>query len=143
MSFGVPNSEQNRGVHVETLADKAELSRIRKHIRSELKAVGAPPGPAFDCLVAVTEACTNALVHGAGAPGTRPPELTWAIEKRCARFRIRDYASLEGPGGAPRDDDGDWPRDGGYGLPMMRRMMDTVDITFSPNGTIVSMEKRF
>lgn len=139
--FAVRRSEQNRGVHVETFADKPDLSRIRKQIRFELNSVGAPAGPAFDCLVAVTEAATNALLHGVGEDA-QPPEISWKIDPGRARFLIRDYSGKEGAE-PPSSENEDHPRDGGYGLAMMRRLMDAVDIRFSPDGTTVSMEKRF
>ena len=129
-------------MQVETLVDKSGVSRIRTQIRAELNAIDAPTGPAFDCLVAVTEACTNALLHGAAEPGARPPEISWSIEQRSARFTIKDYSGLEGA--EPQASElGEIPRDGGYGLTMMRRLMDSVDIEFSPTGTTVSLEKRF
>lgn len=127
---------------METLADKSSLSGIRKQIRSELNAIDAPADPAFDCLVAVTEACTNALLHGGDADSSRSPVISWTIESDCARFKIEDYSGKEGA--EPLDSDGsEDPRDGGYGLAMMRRLMDSVDIRFSPVGTTVSMEKCF
>ena len=125
---------------MQTLADKSSLSGIRKQIRSELNSIGAPSGPAFDCLVAVTEACTNALLHGVDANGSPAPEISWSIDESCARFLIKDFSNKEG---AERRDPESEPRDGGFGLPMMRKLMDTVDVHFSPSGTTVALEKRF
>ena len=127
-------------MHVETLADKSTLSGIRRLIRSELNAVGVPAGPAFDCLVAVTEACTNALLHGTNGDNSQDPEISWTIGPSSARFLIKDYSNKEGAEPPEMELE---PRDGGYGLPMMRKLMDSVDVEFSPRGTTVSLEKRY
>ncbi len=129
-------------MHVHKLADKAALSSIRKQIRSELNGAGAPTHEAFDCLVAVTEACTNALVHGADADNGRPPEVVWTIAADLATFEIRDFSNKEGaePIDATTEEE---IKAGGYGLRLMRKLMDRVDVRFSPRGTTVVMEKKF
>jgi anti-sigma regulatory factor (Ser/Thr protein kinase) len=92
-------------------------------------------------LVAVTEACTNALVHGHEEGRVPDPEIDWEISGSIARFRIRDFAlskgSKSGAGGGPAE------RDGGYGLKMMRQLMDEVDIQFETKGTTVILVKYF
>ena len=128
-------------MHVETLDDSSRLSGIRKQIRSAFNQAGVPPAMAFDCLVAVTEACTNALLHGTGHPGSPPPQIGWTIDPRGARFEIEDFSNHAG---IENEEHGlGHPRDGGYGLPLMRRLMDHVDILFSPSGTKVLLEKKF
>jgi serine/threonine-protein kinase RsbW len=122
------------------LADKSSLSGIRKLIRAELRDVDAPASESFDCLVAVTEACTNALLHGRGDGEGPDPEVSWEIDRGEARFTIRDFADhgSSKPTDRPRDKE---DRDGGYGLKMMRQLMDNVDIRFSPRGTTVLLVK--
>jgi anti-sigma regulatory factor (Ser/Thr protein kinase) len=128
-------------VQVETLDGGSSLSGLRKQIRAALKEAGAPPEEAFDCLVAVTEACTNALVHGRDDPQRPAPKIKWKVDKRKAHFEIEDFSNKEGR--AKAEEELEIPRAGGYGLPMMRRLMDSVDIRFSPAGTVVVLEKRF
>lgn len=129
-------------MQVQALADKSSLSEIRRVIRAQLQEAEASPSQAFDCLVAVTEACTNALLHGRGAGDARDPEVEWEITHACARFIIRDFALHESSKSKPRAKD-DEKRDGGYGLKMMRQLMDEVDIRFSPKGTTVALVKYF
>jgi serine/threonine-protein kinase RsbW len=121
------------------LRDEASVSGARRLIRSELVRVGAPQTDAFDCLVAVTEACTNAILHGR-TPRGPDPEVEWDIGPGRAQFVIRDP-------GRPSDQDRSTPaevRDGGYGLKMIRRLMDEVDIRFEGSGgTTVLMVKYF
>ncbi|HEX2050485.1 MAG TPA: ATP-binding protein [Actinomycetota bacterium] len=133
------------------LEDRTSLSRIRRSIRADLNAAGVEPAIAFDCLVAVTEACTNALVHGHCAGGGGTPEVTWDVEGAVARFRIRDYSTrgwskaahpsrdpeLERARGNPLGD-----RVGGFGIELMQGLMDEVDIAARADGTVVTMLKR-
>ncbi len=139
-------------MRAQTLADKAGLSGIRKLIRSELSEAGAPPAHAFDCLVAVTEACTNALVHGKGETDSPDPEVLWEIDEECARFLIKDFSQKQKAiGSHPSTERERTLRkvravaegDGGFGLDMMRNLMDEVDIQFGPRGTTVSLTKHF
>ena len=73
------------------LVDKASLSKIRKLVRADLVKVGARPSAVFDCLVAVTEACTQAL-HGRGEKVGEPSKITWVIERARAEFCVEDFS---------------------------------------------------
>lgn len=128
------------------LDDKASVSAARKLIRAELQRAGADPSVLFDCLVAVTEACTNALIHGTNELERDPPVLAWSIDRERARFHIEDYSS-EG-----------WSRSrhpsrsiattkiedlqvGGLGLGIIDDLMDEVDIEVASDGTRVYLAK--
>ena len=129
------------------LDDKASVSEARKLIRAELEEAGAHPSTLFDCLVAVTEACTNALIHGTTDADRAPPVLAWSIDESRARFHVEDY-STEG-----------WSRArhpsrptstatkiedlhvGGLGLGIIHDLMDEVDIEIAAGGTRVYLAK--
>ncbi len=130
------------------LSGKSSLAGIRRQIRADLNGVGAEESLAFDCLVAVTEACSNALVHGqARSPGSPPPEISWEITKNQARFVIVDFSTEEWSRTVhPSWDSDEIPDDmsrriGGFGLEIMRGLMDDVDIHLSSAGTRVSLVK--
>ena len=130
------------------LSGKSSLSGIRRQIRADLNAVGADESLAFDCLVAVTEACANALVHGQGrSPGSPPPEVGWEITPHEARFVVVDFSTEEWSRTVhPSWDSDEIPDDmsrriGGFGLDIMQGLMDDVDIRLSSNGTTVTMVK--
>ena len=126
------------------LADKASLSSIRKEIRAALSKAGADPSLSFDCLVAVTEACTNALVHGHRADDP-PPEILWEIDGHSARFYIQDYSTQEWSKTShpSRDAEAELEeRIGGFGLDLMRGLMDEVDIQMGSHGTTVCLVKQ-
>lgn len=130
------------------LSGKSSLSGIRRQIRADLSAVGADESLAFDCLVAVTEACSNALVHGqARSPGSPPPEISWEITAHEARFEVVDFSTEEWSRTVhPSWDSDEIPDDmsrriGGFGLDIMRGLMDDVDIHLSNGGTKVTLVK--
>jgi len=125
------------------LADKASLSVVRKKIRADLTRVGADASLSFDCLVAVTEACTNALVHGQRADDPAP-EILWEIDGHSARFYIQDYSTQEWSKTShpSRDAEAELEeRIGGFGLDLMRGLMDEVDIQIGSDGTTVCLVK--
>lgn len=129
------------------LADKASLSGVRRAIRSDLNRAGADPSLSFDCLVAVTEACTNALMHGHDDEDPLP-EIEWEIDGEAARFFVQDYSTQHWS----RTSHPSWDgleeladiedRVGGFGLDLMRGLMDEVEIRIGPDGTTVSLIKR-
>ncbi len=95
-------SEQNSSVQGHLLVDKASLSKIRKLIRTDLVKAGARPSAVFDCLVAVTEACSSAL-QGRGEKSGDPSKIAWIVQRGRAEFCIEDFSrEVEPPDGIPR-----------------------------------------
>lgn len=127
------------------VADKASLSGIRKLIRSDLNRAGIDPSLGFDCLIAITEACANALLH-ASVGRESPPRIAWDIGPDNARFYVQDFATRPWnsktmhPSRTESDAEAQY---GGFGIDLMRGLMDEVDIDVGPNGTTVSLVKRF
>ncbi len=84
------------------LVDKASLSKIRKLVRADLVKVGARPSFVFDCLVAVTEACAQAL-HGRGEKVGEPSKISWTITRERAEFCVEDFSKqTESPAPHPK-----------------------------------------
>lgn len=129
-----------------SLSDESGLSSIRRWIRSDLGRAGVDSSALFDCLVAVTEACTNALLHGRGQAA---PRISWEVRECRARFLIQDYSgqrwskAIHPSRGdllpAPSAEE----RIGGFGLELMHRLMDEVAIRNEHEGTTVELVKRF
>lgn len=78
---------KNGGVQTRSVADKASLSDLRRSIRSDLARAGVDPSCTFDCLVAVTEACTQVLLQNK-PEAVEGPAITWEIEAERVRFHI-------------------------------------------------------
>ena len=134
-------------MHRFSLRDKASVSDARRLIRADLQRVGADPSILFDCLVAVTEACTNALLHGRSRSQEElSPVLAWSIDEDKACFHIEDYSS-EGWSRARHPSRGSVTTQvedlhvGGLGLGLMRDLMDEVDIEKGSDGTRVYLAK--
>ena len=96
---------------------------------------------AFDCLVAVTEACTQAFDH-CEAPGD-DFAITWDIEPGCVRFYLQENATRESskashPSGGPvgaADAAADLP------LELMLSLMDEVSVQQGPHGRTLALTK--
>ncbi|HEX2240477.1 MAG TPA: ATP-binding protein [Actinomycetota bacterium] len=130
------------------IGDKASLSTIRRSIRSELANAGIDPAQVFDCLIAVTEACTNALVHGRDCDGEEPaPEIVWDIRDSSATFWVRDFSSarrsraVHPAAGDSRVASEDSLQ--GMGIALMDDLMDHLEIRRGPAGTVVTLRKEF
>ncbi len=80
---------KNGDVQTISVADKASLSGLRRSIRADLSRAGVDPSFAFDCLVAVTEACTQLLLRHSGEMADGPA-ITWEIDSGCVRFQIHE-----------------------------------------------------
>jgi anti-sigma regulatory factor (Ser/Thr protein kinase) len=121
---------------------------MRRKIRADLGRVGVAPSDAFDCLVAVTEASTNALLHAGPGGGDGVPEVSWRIDSDAARFYVKDFSGrrwskLAHPSRHSQHTRSDGGlRAGGFGLGLMRALMDEVDIRVEAGGTVVSIVKR-
>lgn len=128
------------------LRDKASLSSIRRSMRADLSSAGVDDAVTFDCLVAVSEACSNALIHGRSVPDESDPVVSWRIEPSCLSFLIQDFAGREWSKTAhPSREAAEEPlpegRVGGYGIGLMTGLMDSVDIGYRSGGTMVTMIK--
>jgi anti-sigma regulatory factor (Ser/Thr protein kinase) len=132
----------------QTLTSREGLAAVRKAIRADLRGVSADPALAFDCLVAVTEAATNALLHGVRPEDTQHPQVTWDIDGAEAVFQIQDFSTEQWSRSMHPSKDINDPlnvdteeRVGGYGLQLMRELMDDVAIARGPLGTTVTLTK--
>src|SRR5919108_5823864 len=67
------------------LVGASAVGVVRRSVGADLAVAGADEQARFDCLVALTEACTNALVHG---HGEATPRVSWRIDGATARFCI-------------------------------------------------------
>ena len=84
------------GVQTHVIGTKASLSKIRALIRAELIRAGVRPSGAFDCLVAITEAATIALINFKSAGSDIPrPRVGWEIDFETARFYLEDFSARD------------------------------------------------
>ena len=117
---------------VELLAGPGELSAFRRRLLAWLARRSVTGGEAEEILLAVSEACNNAIEHGyRGIPGS-----VWIRvedDGMTVRATVRDHGRWrEGPSGADR----------GRGIAIMEALMDTATIETTAQGTEVVLERR-
>ena len=100
-------------------ARKESLAEIRAFIRSLAEGVGLSDRTTEDLVLAVSEACANAVLHS----GSRSLEVEWRLGAERIQVEIRDQGifrsrvrvpSFEGPGG--------------FGIPLMAALTEELDI---------------
>ena len=117
-----------------------------KEIRRWLGQVGGAVGLAEDEIanmkVAVCEACTNIIRHAYEGDHSRPIWLTARPKGSGIELEIRDFGRPFDHARAPTPDFEE-AQEGGYGVFLIRKLMDTIEYSSPPdgNGTILRMEK--
>jgi anti-anti-sigma factor len=108
----------------------SELGALRAELRAWLAAARATAGETNDVLVAVGEACSNAIEHaGAGADAT--------IDVRARLLSGRELVVTVGDRGLWREAAA--PGDRGHGLRLMRVLARDMKISTAQNGTRVEL----
>ena len=129
-------------VQTRTVADKASLSDLRRSLRHDLAAAGAPDPIAFDCLVAVTELWSRS----AAQPLEPAPSVRWDITPSEARFYIQRCGTKESckashPSRAMPSIDLSQGALDDLALTLVTGLMDRVDVVDGPAGRIVCLTK--
>ena len=109
-----------------------ELAALRADLRAWLGRAGATAGEAGDVLIAVGEACANAIEH-AGADPQSTIEVRAQLVGREAVLRICDHGHWRAPPARSER---------GHGLRLMRVLMDAIDIATVNDGTRVELRRR-
>ncbi len=126
----------NQQVHdhfeVELPAQPESLASVRGLMRRWLRHAGSSEDEIAEVTTAAGEACTNAIEH-AGAGGSSTFQMEGELtDDRGVEVTVSDSGEWR-PG---RDDDQ------GRGLELMKALMDEVQVTPSPEGTVVRMQRR-
>jgi len=122
----------SRRLALELQPEPQALAPMRAELRSWLQGAGASDEEVFDILVAVNEACSNAVEHPLGvekASVTLEAEMT----NGEVSILIRDKGSWRPPGP---------PGERGRGFEFMQALMENVDVTRSDTGTVVRLQRR-
>ncbi|HLM27357.1 MAG TPA: SpoIIE family protein phosphatase [Thermoleophilaceae bacterium] len=126
----------NERVHdhfeIELPAQPESLASVRGLVRRWLRHAGSTETEIAEVTTACGEACTNAIEH-AGAGGSSSFQIEGGLtDGPGVEVIVRDFGEWR-PG---RTDDQ------GRGLELMKALMDEVQVTPSPEGTVVRMQRR-
>jgi anti-sigma regulatory factor (Ser/Thr protein kinase) len=113
-------------------ASREHSLALRREFRDWLHAAGLGERAAFEISLACWEAVTNAIEHPL-TPTSPVIDITAAIENRNLNVTIRDYGAWRAQ---PRR------KNGGLGLPLMRSMMNSVNVDHRPEGTSITLSRR-
>lgn len=107
------------------------LAHMRVAVRRWLHELDLAESDVSDILVACSEACSNVVQHAYGAtPGDM--EVSASLEDGMLVLTVRDNGQWRPAAG----------RGGGWGLQLMRALMDWVEVEQVPGGTEVRMRRR-
>src|SRR3954451_19983839 len=115
---------------VELPTQPEALASMRGLLRRWLRHVEGSEQEIAEITTACGEAATNAIEH-AGAGGDTPFELDGQLNGKEVVITVRDFGAWR----APREGDQ------GRGLSLMKALMDTVEVTPSPEGTTVLLRR--
>ena len=117
-------------VEFELIGEPAALSSFRQALRRWLSEMGADDEEIQDVTMATNEACQNAIEHAYGL-STEPFDVELSRDGDGVRIAVRDR-------GGWRESTSE---DRGRGLPLMRALMDSVDIEQRPTGSTVVLRR--
>lgn len=117
-------------------ADIALLKDAREWAGEAAEVAGLDEGGCFEVKLAMSEAVTNAILHGSGSAEDEV-ELGVRENGRAIEFEVRDCAGRE-------PSSKDWVErvgEGGRGLELISLVMDEVQLTRNDDGSVLRFSK--
>jgi anti-sigma regulatory factor (Ser/Thr protein kinase) len=112
-------------------AEPRMLAPLRQTLRRWLREIDAAPPVANDILIACGEVCANVIQHAYGAKEGLL-EIGLDLSDGTAEVTVRDHGCWRPSSGIH----------GGHGLPLIRELMESVEVRSGPEGTVVRMRRR-
>ena len=119
------------------------LKDVDEFVEKRLKGTGLSESELADVAISVTEAVTNAIVHGNRSDEDKKVEVTLEIKDPDVVIWVKDQGGGFDPGSVPSPVEKDnILRKVGRGIFILKSLMDDVDFKFrSEGGTLVKMVK--
>ena len=118
-------------VEIELPAEPEALAPLRRVLARWLRQAGADDRELAELLVAMSEACTNAIEH-ANAPRHAAFQVTAEVDGPGVVLQVHDYGAWRAARGANR----------GHGITLMEALTDSVQIERSGRGTVVRLHRQ-
>jgi len=126
------NETLGERVDLEVSGQSGGLFAMRQTLRRWLGESSADEDETEDIIMACNEACENSVEHGYKF-GDDLFEVGFERDGDDITIRVRDRGSWRPPHDEPHR---------GHGLPLIRKLMDDVDVQPRPGGTTVQMRRR-
>jgi anti-anti-sigma factor len=124
-AHGPPEGSFNRSLR----GVAEDMRALRADLRAWLAGIGARPGEAHDVLLAVGEACSNSIEHGA-AGAAAPIDVRARLSERELLVNVTDRGVWRTASA---------PSDRGHGLRLMRVLSQRMRVVTSEGGTRVEL----
>lgn len=123
--------------------DPRSLDRIRRHVRAKAETanIGFSRSELHEIELAVQEASSNAVRHAVRDTDDLPIEVTTSVERDLFTIELRYPDRPFDPAGVP-DPILDGSKDGGFGVAIMRRCMESVTYHSESGHNRVVLQKR-
>jgi anti-sigma regulatory factor (Ser/Thr protein kinase) len=115
-------------------ADAAQLAVHRRQLRQWLRDCGADEQTIADVLIASGEAVANAMEHAYDFSPSETVEVTVSLRGDRLEVVVRDHGGWKPPGARESDR--------GRGFPIIRALMENVEVDPDAGGTTVRLETR-
>ncbi len=126
-------------------SNRQNLAQIAEFVAGRAAAAGLDEESAFDVQMAVDEACTNSILHAYNGDADGELRVCCYLDGSEFVVEITDFGQPFNPDAVPEPDFSSPLEErtiGGLGVYLMRRLMDSVQFTFSPHaGNQVVMRK--
>ena len=123
-------------MEVSVPASPSRLSGLRRAVRADLR--GVSEEVADDVVLALSEAATNAVLHGSS--GGQPIQVVVHVNDDWVEASVLDHGP-QPPAGLPAESDTDGLPAGGRGLWLLRRLVDEVRLERVKLGTRVTLRR--
>jgi serine/threonine-protein kinase RsbW len=119
----------------------SEIARAREWVSEHARAAGFPDATVRNLGLVVSEACANVIKYAYQGQPNQPVELRLTADEAKLELSIRDHgAKFDLNAYTPPDLDE--PREGGYGIYIIRSLMDEVEYdTSAEQGTTLRLVK--
>ena len=119
-----------------------EVARARRWLSDHAAAEGFSDGEVRKFALALSEACVNVIEHAYRGEAGNPIELELTIDDEALKLTIRDSGAAFDLAGYEPPDLSE-PHEGGYGVFIIRSIMDEVEYDTSGQwGTVLTLVKR-